>query len=224
VSEGQLAQILSSLAKTGAAKKAERQSLEEVANAIQNKANEVGLGGKVSTRIQNNGLEVTLLTDRVLFDAGSGDLQPQSFELLTLIGRVLGGIDNPIEITGYTDSDPIHTARFPSNEELSFARALSVKQFLIQAGVPRTRLEATGNGADHNVAPNDTPENKAKNRRVEIFVQSNLVKQVQDEAGLNDELDESAPTPTSEPIANPAHPGVEGVDPGLKNPVTGGGG
>jgi len=73
-----------------------------------------------------------------------------------------------LRVDGHTDATPIHNARFPSNWELSSARAISVVKFLITQGIPAQHLAATGFGENQPVDPANTPEAFAKNRRIEI--------------------------------------------------------
>jgi chemotaxis protein MotB len=204
--------ILTAAQNLAGAKAKEQQTLADVAKAIQAAARSQGLGGKVRTEQTNKGLKVTLLTDKVLFDSGHSELKPEGAVLLDLLVPVLQGVDNPLQITGYTDTDPIvGNPRFPSNDELSFSRALAVKRYVVSKGVALGRVSATGDGAENPIAPNDTDANKALNRRVELFVVSKLVKQKLDEAGLDDKK----VTPTTTPISTPVSTGIDGAKPQL---------
>ncbi len=199
VSSETLQHILSNLAAQGAAKAQAHQTLQDLQSEITKAVKSLGLGGKVQTRVLNNGLEVTLLTDHVLFDSGQSDLKPGGTDLLKVIGAVLATVDNPIQITGYTDSVPINTARFHDNYELSGDRAVAVLQYFITQGINPDQLTAAGRGPLDPVASNGTPQGRALNRRVEIVVESKLVKQTLDAAGLNNK----AASPTTVPIADP---------------------
>jgi flagellar motor protein MotB len=110
--------------------------------------------------------------NRVLFDSGSAVLREDAERSLSKVTGILDQYpDNHIRIEGHTDSDSIHTERFPSNWELSTARALAVLRFFERkTELDPERLSATGYGEYHPVAPNDSPENKKLNRRVEIVV------------------------------------------------------
>jgi chemotaxis protein MotB len=196
----QLQSLLDNIATKESANASERRSLEEVRQGIEAAARSLGLGGKVQTRIREDGIEVTLLTDEVLFGSARADVQEAGFELLDRIAAVLAAIENPLIITGFTDSDPIATARFPSNDELSFSRALSVQRYLSAHGVDPQRIRTAGRGAQNPIAPNDTAENKARNRRVEIIVESNQVRKVLEENNLTDR---EVTTPTTRPIDQP---------------------
>jgi chemotaxis protein MotB len=126
----------------------------------------------VQTIIKPTGLLVRILTDRLLFDSGSADLQPEGLPLLVEISHLLN-IDqtHQILVTGFTDNVPIATTQFPSNWELSTTRAGSVVRFLIDHGVDQGRLEASGYADLHPVASNATAAGRALNRRVEVLIQ-----------------------------------------------------
>lgn len=109
------------------------------------------------------------IRDQALF--GSGQAEIKSEALLLKLGEVLLRVPNPIEIGGHSDDVPIHTAQFPNNHWLSNARAMKVLDlFADEVGIDRARLSAIGYGEYHPLVPNDTPENRAQNRRVEIKV------------------------------------------------------
>jgi chemotaxis protein MotB len=91
------------------------------------------------------------------------------------VAQVLATIgDRRFMVSGHTDNVPIKTARFPSNWELSTARAVEVVQLLVAGGMKPTVLGAAGYGENDPVATNDTPEHKAQNRRIEIVLEPNL--------------------------------------------------
>ena len=94
----------------------------------------------------------------------SPDFQP----LLARIAEALNAVPGQIQITGHTDNQPIRSAQFPSNWHLSQERARSVARLLAEKGVSANRLRAEGRADAEPVAPNDTPVNRARNRRVEI--------------------------------------------------------
>jgi chemotaxis protein MotB len=83
---------------------------------------------------------------------------------------VLAGIDNPIQIEGHTDNVPISNPAFPSNWELSSARAGSVVRLLVEQGVPPARLVAIGYADNKAIDTNATPEGRARNRRVNVLI------------------------------------------------------
>jgi type VI secretion system protein ImpK len=109
---------------------------------------------------------VTMLGDG-LFRPGEATARAEDVWLINRIGEALAGVPGLVEVVGYTDNQPIRTLRFPSNWELSRGRAESVAKLLggrVQAG----RISAEGRGEADPIAPNDTVEGRARNRRVEI--------------------------------------------------------
>lgn len=118
-------------------------------------------------------LKVTVLNE-ILFPEGGWELNQKGRETLNKMVPVLKNLTNQrIEVNGYTDNVPIGPelkSRFPSNWELSTARATDVVRYLIKEGVNPQLLSATGYGQEDPVAPNDTPEGRAKNRRIEIVL------------------------------------------------------
>ena len=109
---------------------------------------------------------VTILGDG-LFKPGEATIGSDNQGLLARIGDALRGVPGPVDVIGHSDNVPIRTLRFPSNWELSKARAESVARIL-SARVGPERLRADGRGEAEPVVPNDTPQGRAKNRRVEI--------------------------------------------------------
>jgi chemotaxis protein MotB len=107
-----------------------------------------------------------------LFRTGDATLQPDVQDVLRKVAAVLGKENQPIEIEGHTDDVPIKTAQFPSNWELSSARASSVARLLIENGVAAPRLSVVGLASNQPLVPNDSPEHRAKNRRVTITILS----------------------------------------------------
>jgi len=127
----------------------------------------------VRLQITDRGMTITI-KDPVMFESGSADLKPKAYPILTRVAALARGWPNTIIIEGHTDSDPIHTEKYPSNWELSAARAMSVLHFFQdEAGFDPRNLIAIGRGEYDPVAPNDTPEGKAMNRRIEIHIEYN---------------------------------------------------
>lgn len=126
---------------------------------------------QVSVNQTKRGVEIDISAS-TLFKTGEAALQPGSQEVLRQVAAVLGKEEFPIEVEGHTDDVPIATTQFPSNWELSSARASSVVRLLIDNGVPESRLAVVGLAANQPLAPNDSLENRAKNRRVTITIVS----------------------------------------------------
>jgi chemotaxis protein MotB len=114
---------------------------------------------------------VIRIRDQAVFGSGEADIKPALRPLLLQIGAALAHIPNQIEIEGHTDNIPISSGRFPSNHWLSTTRAMRVLDlFAAESGIDGARLSATGFGEHRPLVANDTPEGRAKNRRVEIKV------------------------------------------------------
>lgn len=122
--------------------------------------------------ISRKGKDVVInFSDRILFDSGSAELREEAKELIGSIATALEQTSHPIRIEGHTDNVPISTDRYPSNWELSTARAVAVLRFLMEEyQIPPERLIAMGFGEYRPIVPNDTPEHRARNRRVSIIL------------------------------------------------------
>lgn len=147
----------------------EDKQLKEAKKAIDQAAKQAHVSTSVNTSIDEKGLTIRLRTEPFLFASGSAALDPRAQLLLTPVSKAVRGLVNPVVIEGHTDSDPIATARFPDNFELGAGRACAVRRALVARGVSRAE-ECRSEGDAKPLANNDTPENKAKNRRVEILV------------------------------------------------------
>jgi chemotaxis protein MotB len=112
------------------------------------------------------------IDNSILFDSGKTTVKEGVKDSLSKIAAALNNFpENNIQIEGHTDDVPIHTAKYPSNWELSAARALSVLRFFVdKTEVDPRKLSAVGYGEYHPLVPNDTPENKRLNRRVDIVI------------------------------------------------------
>ena len=114
------------------------------------------------------------MVESILFDSGKTEIKPEGVATLNKVAEVLKGInDKDIVIAGHTDNVPISgklSKTFPSNWELSSARATSVVKLLLEAGVNPQNLSVAGYAEFHPVADNSTPEGRAKNRRMEIVL------------------------------------------------------
>lgn len=117
-------------------------------------------------------LEVEIQTD-ILFPSGSAHLSEPAIPILKRLAGVLGAFPNPIRVEGHTDNVPISTRVFPSNWELSAARAASVVHLLMKEGVEPLRLAVIGLGEYHPVESNATVEGRNRNRRVVLVIPAN---------------------------------------------------
>jgi chemotaxis protein MotB len=127
---------------------------------------------KVATRA---GRLVIQLPNDVLFDSGQTAIKPAGKEALSQLAKVLLTVrGRAFQVAGHTDNVPIQTARFPSNWELSTARAVEVVKLLVASSVDARQLSAAGYGEFDPIAGNDTADGRGKNRRIEITLQPNL--------------------------------------------------
>lgn len=150
-----------------------QEELNQMASEFKTYLAEENLNDSVSVEIEDTYLKINF-KDGILFDSGEATLTKKARKILTGIGAELSSYqDNDIKVEGHTDNTPIKTAEFKSNYYLSAARAIAVLEFLKDnEGVSPEHLSAEGMGEYKPIAPNDTKENRAKNRRVEIKIDS----------------------------------------------------
>ncbi len=125
----------------------------------------------ISTRIDREKGLIVSLREKILFETGKADLSPEAKTVLDGLYPIFLKIPNEIVVEGHTDNVPISTPQFPSNWELSTARATEVVRYLIEEKkFPDERIAATGYGEYHPVADNSTPEGRSQNRRVDFVI------------------------------------------------------
>ncbi|AZT84407.1 flagellar motor protein MotD [Marinobacter sp. NP-4(2019)] len=125
--------------------------------------------GVVTLETNERWLELNL-PDSLLFSSGSAEPHYDGFAVVEKIAGVLRNRDNAVKVEGFTDNRPIRTSAYPSNWELSTARAAAVVRMLSMEGVEPERLAAVGYGAYQPVARNDTEEGRRRNRRVVLLI------------------------------------------------------
>jgi chemotaxis protein MotB len=126
----------------------------------------------VSTNVDLRGLVITL-NNAIVFNSGSADIKPEYESSLIKIADIIRLVNNHIRVEGHTDNRPINTSTYPSNWELSTARAAGVVRLFIEKGkIAPERVVAVGYGEYKPVADNSTEEGKEKNRRIDIIVLS----------------------------------------------------
>ncbi|MFM1944492.1 MAG: hypothetical protein RI897_3474 [Verrucomicrobiota bacterium] len=162
-------------------------------------------------------LTVNIL-DRVLFASGEASIKEEGQAVLSEVAGFLAAMpERQIQVIGHTDNVPIATARFPSNWELSAARALAAVRFLSEeAGVDPKRLGALAQGEFHPIADNSTPEGRAKNRRIAIVVLPEILSKAAQEPA--DEVASAAPEPVEAQSLNGNEDNPEGSDQGFQQP------
>jgi chemotaxis protein MotB len=151
---------------------ANQQRQQQYDSLVQGLAKEVEKG-QLQVRQYKNMLSVDL-AEKIFFDSGRAMLKQEGKEVLKKVAEALKGYENKIiRVVGHTDNVKLAKslqATFPTNWELSVARATSVVRFLQDTGIPPERLIPAGRGEYEPVAPNDTPEGRQKNRRIEIML------------------------------------------------------
>ncbi len=131
-------------------------------------------GGKLKVKIKN-GKMMLELPSAILFESGQADLSEEGQKTLAEVAAVLSTIgDREFQVAGHTDDVPIKGKKFPSNWELSSARAVAVVKFLQEHGVSPENLSAAGYSEYQPTASNDSEDGKAQNRRIEITLMPNL--------------------------------------------------
>lgn len=168
----------------------EQKILQRIHNANLQRNTPIG----ITTVVDQRGL-VIHIKESTLFDPGSDKLKAEAIVPLDLIADQLRNINNAIRIEGHTDNMPINTAKFPSNWELSTARAISVVRYLVEKhNLSPQQLSALGFGEFRPIADNSTDQGRAANRRVDIVVlsQSETFKEppleIHELAGVQDSL------------------------------------
>jgi chemotaxis protein MotB len=126
--------------------------------------------GRLEIRMERRGLVISL-REASFFPSGENNILPAARGTLSLIVASLRPLPNSIRLEGHTDGVPIHNARFQSNWELSAARSISIMElFTGEFALPRERLSIAGFADTAPVATNETPEGRARNRRVDVVV------------------------------------------------------
>ncbi|HBI26403.1 MAG TPA: chemotaxis protein MotB [Peptococcaceae bacterium] len=153
--------------------------LIQVKNELEEYLKEKKLENQVSIQMEGRGLVISL-KDIVLFPSGSANLTPQAKKIIADIGVRLQSLPNYFRVEGHTDNVPINTRQYPSNWELSAARATNVVQELIvQCDIASERLSATGYGEYRPKTDNDSVEHRQMNRRVDILILRDIYKDVE---------------------------------------------
>ena len=147
----------------------ERERMEVLAKDLTATLMPLVKSGQVRVTQNARGIGIELNAS-VLFAQGEATLQNEAREVLGAVAGLLKDAPQRIEVEGHTDNLPITNERFASNWELSAVRAASVVRLFIESGVQDVRLSAIGHGATRPVAPNDTPANQARNRRVAVMI------------------------------------------------------
>jgi chemotaxis protein MotB len=154
----------------------------------------------VTVRRENMWLEIEINAD-ILFPSGAGEFSAAAEPVLDKLAQVLKPFPNPIRVEGHTDDRPIRTTAFPSNWELSAARAASVVHQFTRQGIDPLRLEIVGFGEFHPRQPNDTSDGRNANRRVVVLVLEELPPAAPTSAGADQQAAGAPGTPLASRVA-----------------------
>ena len=147
----------------------EMKDVDSIADEVEGSMANLIMRDLVNVRRGKQWLEVEFKTS-LLFTSGRATVAAQAVPMIEELAEILTGFPNPVQVEGFTDDVPINTATFPSNWELSAARAASVVALLSSSGVAPHRLAAVGFGEHRPIADNSTPEGRSKNRRVVLVI------------------------------------------------------
>ncbi|MDR2881468.1 MAG: flagellar motor protein MotD [Azoarcus sp.] len=185
--------------KQGAAREQTARKMRDMASEIRRVLRPITGDGKV--RVTEGAFGVTVeINASVLFAVGEAVLGDEANAALRAVAKVISEAEFPVMVEGHTDSVPIHTHRFPSNWELSSARASSVVRLFIENGVSPGRLTAAGYADQRAIADNETEEGRARNRRVAIMLESRV------------------PEPEAESESESPAPEAQSIEPGTIGP------
>ena len=151
------------------AEEARARAMKEIADKVTQAMSALIAKDLITVRRHRQWIEVEIKTN-ILFSSGSAQLQPAAEPVLKKLAGILRDYPNRLHVEGFTDNKPIKTAAFPSNWELSTARATSVIRLFSGAGIDPGRLAAVGYGEHRPAAPNDTEEGRSQNRKVVLVV------------------------------------------------------
>lgn len=151
----------------------EKQKLKQMMVSIQEYIEKEKLENVFNVSYMDDKLEINM-GNQLLFELGSADLRQQAQSVLSRVALLFNQTQSQIIVEGHTDDLPIHTDQFPSNWELSSARASAVVRFLAEQQVDEGRFMVLGYNRYAPLVPNDSTENRAKNRRVKITLKPNM--------------------------------------------------
>ncbi|MPM54374.1 Motility protein B [bioreactor metagenome] len=149
---------------------------EDLAKKLNNTIEKNGLAEVIKLRKEDRGI-ILQLDETILFEPGKADLKENNKEVLETITTIINEHDNDVLIEGHTDNVPMNNKEFASNWELSAARALSAVTYFVQEKqIDPIKFSVKGYGEYKPLVPNDTPENRAINRRIDILMVEQKVK------------------------------------------------
>jgi chemotaxis protein MotB len=147
-----------------------RRDFIRVSTELTTLAKQLGVEGDISVNMNMEGIIISL-SEKLVYEPGSAELRPEALEVLDEVAKLLEPIDNGVRVEGHTDNIPTNSPLYPTNWELSVARAVSVVRYLIEGGgIAPERLLAAGNAEYKPLVPNDNRANRALNRRADIVI------------------------------------------------------
>jgi|SRR5579872_1484815 len=151
-------------------------AIPSIQRELENFVRKNHLEKQLQVRLDHRGLVITLLSDNSYYDSGSAELRPQTRTILDGVFRFLKRTPNLVRVEGNTDTVPIHTSLYPTNWELSTARAVNVVRYLVEHdGLDPVRVSAAGYGEFKPRVQNDSDENRQQNRRVDIVLLNSTI-------------------------------------------------
>ena len=181
----------------------QRDELAGVANEVEQSMSDLIDRELVTVRRHGKWVEVEIKTD-ILFPSGVATLSPAAEQVLQQLAETLKPFPNAIRVEGHTDNRPISTSAFPSNWELSAARAASVVHLFTRAGLDPARLAVIGLGENRPAQSNATPEGRNANRRVLLVILGGSNRPEGDYASERGQEEEEEPPPIPEALPKPA--------------------
>ncbi|WP_296253589.1 flagellar motor protein MotD [Pseudomonas sp. UBA4194] len=147
--------------------------LQTIADSVRDAFGDLIKSDQLTVRGNELWIEIELKSS-LLF--GSGDAMPSdtAFAIVEKVAKILKPFDNPVHVEGFTDNQPIRTAQYPTNWELSTARAASIVRMMAMEGIDPRRMAAVGYGEFQPVASNDSADGRGRNRRVVLVISRNL--------------------------------------------------
>lgn len=166
----------------------EESKLEKLKAQVDKYLDQNGMKGSVSTQIDERGLVVSV-NDTLFFDSGRAEVKTEPQKKLIEIGKIVNQLGNYIRVEGHTDNVPISSGQFPSNWQLSSARAANVTELLIaNSSIPPQKLSAVGYGEYRPILDNSTEEGRAKNRRVDIIIVNSKFNKIENNKTENNKI------------------------------------
>jgi len=162
-----------------------QKELEKIQSEIEEFVMKNKLGGQVKAKVDGRGA-VVVVSDVVLFRVGEADISLEGLALATHLSKLLKEFPYRVRVEGHTDNIPIHTVQYPSNWELSSARASSLVRFFIEHEIPPERLSAEGFAEYRPIADNSTAEGRAQNRRVEVvYIREDVINKMAEQMNVD---------------------------------------